>query len=191
MDLALKEWAIAIEALSAGETVVLLRKGGIREAKFGVDKPDFWLYPTYEHQKPELLKPEYASRVSPVTSGWHPTTVPIQAWAKVTHAFELTEQSVLDSLAPFHIWNDPFAEMRLKWKPRCSSSGHRPSPLTVLLLRVFRLENPMEIEFDASYGGCRSWTTLLDKMERSASVPAMTNEAYDETIRRIAFNFES
>jgi hypothetical protein len=177
MDLALKEWAIAIEALSTGETVMLLRKGGIREARFGVDRPDFWLYPTYEHQKPELLKPDYADRVVPVVSGWHPTTVPIQAWATVTHEFELTKRSHLDALAPFHIWNDQFAEMRLKWKPR--------SPLTVLLLRVFRLEQPLEIAFDESYGGCRSWTTLLGKRSRSASVPAMTDEAYEAIVSKI------
>ncbi len=178
MDLALKEWAIAVEALSMGETVMLLRKGGIREAKFGLHQPDFWLYPTYEHQKPELLKPDYQHRVVPVVSGWHPTVVPIRAWATVTQEFELTEQSQLDALSPFHIWNDQFAEMRLKWKPR--------SPLTVLLLRVFRLENPLEIPFDASYGGCRSWTTLLDQIDSSASVPALTDEAYEAIVSQIA-----
>ncbi len=180
MDLALKEWAIAIEALSTGETVMLLRKGGIREAKFGINGPDFWLYPTYEHQKPELLKPDYAGRVTPVVSGWHPTIVPIQAWATVTHEFELTEQVQLDALSPFHIWNEQFAEMRLKWKPR--------SPLTVLLLRVFRLANPLEIPFDASYGGCRSWTRLLGEMERSASVPALSDAAYEAIVSQIALN---
>lgn len=177
MNLALKEWAIAVEALSTGETVMLLRKGGIREAKFGINGPDFWLYPTYEHQKPELLKSAYAERVVPVASGWHPTTVPISAWATVTHEFELREQVVLDRLAPFHIWNDQFAEMRLKWKPK--------SPLTVLLLRVFRLESPVEIPFDASYGGCRSWTMLLGEMDRSASVPALMDELYDDAIQSI------
>ncbi len=177
MDLALKEWAIAVEALSRGESVMLLRKGGIREAKFGVGRPDFWLYPTYEHQKPELLKPEYGHRVLPVVSGWHPTVVPIQAWATVSHEFELTAQSQLDALAPFHIWNDQFAQIRLKWKPRL--------PLTVLLLRVFRLRSPVEIAFDESYGGCRSWTLLLDAIDSSASVPAMTDEAYDEIMRKI------
>jgi hypothetical protein len=180
MDLALKEWAIAIEALSMGETVMLLRKGGIREAKFGVDGPDFWLYPTYEHQKPELLKPDYANRVVPVVSGWHPTTVLIQAWATVTHEFELMERSELDRLAPFHIWNDQFAEMRLKWKPR--------SPLTVLLLRVFRLDQPLEIAFDGSYGGCRSWTRLLGEMARSASMPAITDDAYEAIVSQITLS---
>jgi len=29
---ALKEWSVAVEALEAGKTIMLLRKGGIREA---------------------------------------------------------------------------------------------------------------------------------------------------------------
>jgi hypothetical protein len=103
--------------------------------------------------------------------------VPIQAWATVTHEFELMEQFELDALEPFHIWNDQFALMRLKWKPK--------SPLTVLLLRVFRLEQPLEIAFDESYRGCRSWTTLRDAIDSSASVPAMTDEAYGTIVNDI------
>jgi hypothetical protein len=176
-QLALKEWAIAIEALVAGKMVLLLRKGGIREARFAIDRPEFWLYPTYEHQKPELLKADYANRVVSVESGWHPTTVPIQARARVTHEFELMEQSQLDALLPFHIWNEQFAEMRLKWKPR--------SPLTVVLLRVFRLMQPVEIAFDSSYGGCKSWLNLQEQLDRSALVPVLTDEDYDAIVRQI------
>lgn len=182
---ALKEWAIAVEALAAGETVVLLRKGGIREAKFletnGLgDRSQVWLYPTYEHQKPELLKPNYRDRVVAVPSGWHPETVPIQAWAKITHGFELTEPAQVAALEPFHVWNDAFVEMRLKWKPR--------SPMTVLLLRVFRLEQPVNIPFEASYGGCRSWITLQDQIAASPAVPALSDESYGAIVHDILAN---
>ncbi|MEO1671947.1 MAG: DUF1802 family protein, partial [Cyanobacteria bacterium J06631_2] len=67
----LKEWAIAVDALSQGRTIMLLRKGGIRERGFQVKYSPVWLYPTYEHQKPNLLKPEYVTQVTPVESGWH------------------------------------------------------------------------------------------------------------------------
>ncbi len=59
--MALKEWAITVEALSNGDQILLLRKGGIHEdgKDFRVIHREFVLYPTYEHQKAELLQPEH------------------------------------------------------------------------------------------------------------------------------------
>jgi hypothetical protein len=67
---ALKEWAVATRALEQGNTVLLLRKGGIHErgGVFTVAQSQVLLYPTYEHQKPHLLKAEYADQVEPVAS---------------------------------------------------------------------------------------------------------------------------
>jgi hypothetical protein len=82
---ALKEWAVAVDALAAGQTILLLRKGGIREqgGTFAVPHRQVWLYPTYEHQKPHLLRSDYAAQVTEVPSGWHPEQVKIQAWAQI------------------------------------------------------------------------------------------------------------
>ncbi len=174
---ALKEWAVAVDALIAAETVVLLRKGGIREAGFKVDSRPFWLYPTYEHQKPELLKPQYRNLVTTVAPGWHPDLVSIGAWAIVTHQYELKEQTQLDRLMPHHIWNEDFTEMRLKWKPKLA--------LTVVFLRVFRLNKSVEIPFEPVYGGCRSWTTLQPKIDASDSVAVLSDDRYAQTLRDI------
>jgi hypothetical protein len=174
---ALKEWAVAVDALIAAETVVLLRKGGIREAGFKVDSRPFWLYPTYEHQKPELLKPQYGNLVTTVAPGWHPGRVSIGAWAIVTHQYELKEQAQLDRLMPHHIWNEDFTEMRLKWKPNLA--------LTVVFLRVFRLNKSVEIPFEPAYGGCRSWTTLQPEIDASDSVAVLSDDRYAQTVREI------
>ena len=58
---ALKEWAVVVHALLEGEQIVDIRKGGIKEDGRHFDLPTrrFWLYPTAEHQKAELLKPAY------------------------------------------------------------------------------------------------------------------------------------
>ena len=58
-QMALKEWAVTCQALARGEQVLLLRKGGIHEDSkdFRVIHREFLLYPTYEHQKRELLQP--------------------------------------------------------------------------------------------------------------------------------------
>ena len=105
---ALKEWAVAVDALEEGKTILLLRKGGIREegGSFKVAWDEVLLYPTFEHQQPDFLKPEYADKVSPVESGWHPETVRIGAWAKITHIFMVNYQPSILALLPYAIWNE-------------------------------------------------------------------------------------
>ena len=99
---ALKEWAVAIDALEQGKTICLLRKGGIREkgGRFDVDRQQVLLYPTYEHQKPELLKSEYADKVTPVESGWHPAKVNITSWAKITDILTLQTNKKVGAMPP-------------------------------------------------------------------------------------------
>ncbi|MGC1218532.1 MAG: DUF1802 family protein, partial [Phormidesmis sp.] len=56
---ALKEWSVAVDALAAGETILLLRKGGIKEdnGQFSAQADRAMLFPTFEHQRRDLLKP--------------------------------------------------------------------------------------------------------------------------------------
>lgn len=168
----LKEWAVAVQALTEGNMILLLRKGGIREqsGSFTVQQRQFWLYPTYEHQKPHLLKPEYAHQVVPVAAGWHPEQVEISAWARVTHQFQVQEPEAVEALLPFHIWNREFVSERLKWKPK--------SPLTVLLLRVYRLPEVRSIPFQAEYGGCKSWIDLQVELSFTEAQPVLSDEVY-------------
>ena len=174
---ALKEWAIAVDALSAGKTIVLLRKGGIREAGFKVKYPLVWLYPTYEHQKPHLLKSEYASEVTPVESGWHPHTVEIQSCAEVTDVLPLSSKSQIEALQPYHIWNEQMIGERLKWKPQ--------QPIMVLLLQVYRLSSPQTIPYDDAYGGCKSWIDLLEPLPKQGLTPAIEDRQYWQLVREI------
>jgi hypothetical protein len=173
---ALKEWAVAVKALAEGETILLLRKGGIREQGFQVTEPQFWLYPTYEHQKPHLLKSPYDQQITIVNSGWHPDSVEISAWAEVTHSFEVSEESVLAALLPFHIWNAEFVTERLKWKPS--------SPLSVLLLRVYRLDQPHVIPYVSAYGGCKSWIEL-ESVPNLEAMPALSETDYRQQVEAI------
>ncbi len=59
-SLALKEWAVAVKSLGRGDQVIVLRKGGIHreDRDFRLVHPQFLLYPTYEHQRVELIKPD-------------------------------------------------------------------------------------------------------------------------------------
>ena len=174
---ALKEWAIAVDALSAGETIVLLRKGGIREAGFQVKFSSVWLYPTYEHQKPDLLKSEYAERVVPVESGWHPKTVKIQSCGSITDILPISNMSQVKALQPYHIWTERAMGDRLRWKPQ--------KPLVVLLLRVYRLATPQIIPYSNTYGGCKSWIDLTEPIATDCLTPAVEDRQYEEQATQI------
>ena len=179
IDHALKEWDSAVKALSLGKTVLLLRKGGIREVggKFSVKHRQVLLYPTYEHQNPDLLKPEFANNVETVVSGWHPETIPINCWAEITHIFALDKVNKVKALLPFLVWNDRFIDERLRWKPK--------QPIYALCLRVSRLSKTFNIVFSENYGGCQSWIEIQEPIPLHSSTLALTDEKYKEQVRMI------
>lgn len=176
---ALKEWAVAVNAIEQGETILLLRKGGIRESggRFQVDRDEVLLYPTYEHQQPELLKPEYASQVTPVASGWHPETIRIGSWAKITDIVPVLDETIVNALLPFHVWNEKFIRDRLKWKPS--------QPVYILLLRAYKLPRSRQISYRAEYGGCRSWIDLNEAIDLEAAIPVVNDATYKQKVSEI------
>lgn len=181
---ALKEWAVAVDALAQGETIMLLRKGGIKEAQgqFSAQAQRVLLLPTFEHQKPELLKPAYRSAVTPVASGWHPQLMTFKAWADITHIFLTDDADRVAALSAFHIWQPQLAQMRLNWKPK--------QPLYVLLLRTYRLIEPITLPWQSVYGGCRSWITLTPAMaidpSEKGSTAAIADSDYMAQCQAIA-----
>ena len=157
----------------------LLRKGGIREVggKFSVKYRQILLYPTYEHQNPDLLKPEFAKNIEVVASGWHPKTVAISSWAEITHIFVLDEVNKIKALLPFLVWNERFIEERLRWKPK--------QPIYALCLRVSRLSTTSSIAFSENYGGCKSWIEIQEPLPLQSSTLVLTDEKYEEQVRII------
>ena len=176
---ALKEWAVTVDALEQGETILLLRKGGIREqgGSFTVAQSQVLLYPTYEHQQPQLLKSAYTTQVKPVPSGWHPSTVRIGSWARITHIFQVSEAPVVNDLLPYHVWNAQFTEDRLRWKPR--------QPLSVLLLRTYKLTQAQVVSYRPEYGGCKSWIDLSEAIALADSAPVIHDAAYAQQVSDI------
>ena len=58
MPIAFKEWAVTVRALSEGEQLITMRKGGIREddKHFELEHEQFFLYPTFDHQRNDLVR---------------------------------------------------------------------------------------------------------------------------------------
>ncbi len=175
----LKEWAVATDALERGETILLLRKGGIREEgkHFRVAHDAVLLYPTYEHQQPHLLKPRYADLVRPVPSGWHPENVRIGAFAHITDILQVSEREAVEGLLPYHVWNEQFAAERFGWKPRF--------PLFVLLLRTYKLAKATVIPYRPEYGGCKSWIDLAEPIALEGMVPVLDDAEYARRVAEI------
>ncbi|MEG4423888.1 MULTISPECIES: DUF1802 family protein [unclassified Microcoleus] len=176
---ALKEWNVAVNALEQGQTIVLLRKGGIREqaGQFNVTDKQVLLYPTFEHQQPDLLKPEFAHNVKTVESGWHPKVIRIGSWAEITDVFLVAWEPAITALFPYHIWNENFVSDRLKWK--------QAQPIYILLLRAYRLAEIREIPYIPEYGGCRSWIDLADAISLEGSQAVLSDREYIERSNEI------
>jgi hypothetical protein len=171
---ALKEWAVVVHALVEGEQIVDLRKGGLREdgRHFDVPARRLWLYPTAEHQKPELLKAAYRHWLDLADAAPVGGPVMLSAWADITDVATITEPEQLAALDSKSIWTDDYAQSRLRWKKR--------DPLWVLVLRVHRLHEPVTVPWDDAYGGCTSWVDL-------AALPDVENVASDPVLSDVAF----
>ncbi len=179
---AFKEWAVIVRALLEGEQIIDVRKGGLREdgRHFGLRSRRLWLYPTAEHQRPELVKPAYRHTIelSPASPVGEP--IRIDGWADVVGVATLTEPDQLRALDSKLIWSHDYAESRLNWKKR--------DPLWVLALRVHRLEEPAVAPWREEYGGCTSWVELDGLPDDPAflpSEPALSDVAFEGRLKGV------
>ena len=170
---ALKEWAVAIDALRTGEALVTVRKGGIREEarEFRMEHRAFMLFPTFDHQNVAQLQPQYAERLDRVVShAADAGQLRVDAWAEVSDVLEVRDEEQVAALEDLYVFSRAYALERLQWRPK--------KPLHVLLLRVYRLETPLEMPMLASYGGCKSWIELSTPVPLDRSRPALDDTAF-------------
>jgi hypothetical protein len=177
---AFKEWAVVVHALLEGEQILDVRKGGLREdgRHFSLHSTRLWLYPTAEHQKPELLKDPYRHWIDLAAASAVGQPVRIEGWADVVRVAQVTEEQELAAIESKLIWTPGYAASRFNWKHR--------DPLWVLALRVHRLLEPIELAWDAAYGGCTSWfeaTGLPDDPAARPSEPALSDVAFESRLK--------
>ena len=177
---ALKEWAVAVKELREGRQVLLVRKGGISEETrdFRIQAEQFLLFPTYEHQRRDLLQPAFQADLDAILDEPRdPTRVRLDTWAELTDLFEVTEPSQVEALAPFYGFTEQYAEERLRWRPR--------KPLLVMAVRAYALRTPLDVEARPEYGGCKSWLTLPVDVSRNDLVPALDDATYAAQIAAV------
>ncbi|WP_342565288.1 DUF1802 family protein [Paenibacillus sp. FSL R7-0345] len=174
--MALKEWASAVHALAGGDQIILLRKGGIAEEtrRFELKSHSFFLYPTYEHQRAELLKEPYRPLVAQTQAddAAGRGTVPLIAYAEAVDDMEVRDLEQLELLYPFHIWSGQLAAERLRWKAK--------EPLHVLLLRVYVSKASATIPVLPEYSGCRSWIELETVPPKQQWRPVLSDAEFEQ-----------
>ncbi|CAN5267333.1 DUF1802 family protein [soil metagenome] len=179
MQYALQEWASICKALAIGRQVVILRKGGVDEetGKFRLDHKEFWLYPTFLHQKVEGIHPEAQHCFHLALIGKPP-----EGYARVTHfaqvaaAYELHDMVGAYKLQPFHCWSEEAVEARFNYG--------RPG-LFALVVRVYRSQRMHEFAETPAYAGCKSWVELETGYRTDNAVPVLTDAQFEAQRKQI------
>jgi hypothetical protein len=160
---ALKEWANVIDALGRGEQVILIRKGGIADPRFGVEAERFYLYPTFFHQPGADAEPR---------------DVTISHWCEVARTWRVRERETLYALAPHVVMPRETLEARYRFRP--------DQALYVIGVRAFALAQPRTIAVTPAYLGCRSWVSVDDEIDVDGSRQALPDAELDARFAEIA-----
>ena len=177
LDVALKEWAVVCDLMLEGRLALLLRKGGIHEwsgpGRFELEHDRFALYPSWAHQKPDMLKPPLRQRVEVLDE---PDEITFRGIGEVTRVWQVTDRAVLTSggsLDDLHPWSAAHIDMRFNYKP--------DRPLYLLAVRVSALREPKTVPNQVDYAGCKSWVPLRpgDEVDDTDAQPTLTDAAFD------------
>ena len=190
LDVALKEWAIVTELLLAGRMALLLRKGGIYEddgpGRFRVEHERFLLWPAYEHERLDWIKPGWVGggtrRSSPGVAAaglGGGGEVELRGWGEAVRVWEVPSREAFDRLEALHPWAKPQIDMRFDYKP--------DRPLYLMAVRAYRLPEVKRVENRPSYAGCRSWVPLeeADAVAVDRDRPAMGEAEFGAVLARV------
>ncbi len=184
LHVALKEWAITCDLLLEGSLALLLRKGGIHEDKgpgrFELEHDRFALFPSWAHQKPEMVKDPLRGRVQVLQE---PATITLAAWAHATDVWRVPDRTRLEQLDDLHCWTAAHLDMRFSYKPQ--------NPLYLVAVRTYRLDRAKTVKNHAQYAGCKSWVPLRtgDEVDDAGS-PVRTDAQHAAIVQRVTATFQ-
>lgn len=183
-QVALKEWAVVVEAMARGSQCLLLRKGGVADPDetFELEHREFFLFPTFEHQKREQIRAEFQPLFDEVVAHPHPTgQVRLPLYAGVAGHWRVPSAEALRGLEATHLWTPEFLAMRLGYKPEI--------PTLALLVRVYRLPKPPTVPNLPAYAGCKSWVPLESPVPIEGAVPVTDNLTFRRLLETVSEQF--
>lgn len=169
---ALKEWDVVCEALGSGRQVIVIRKGGIAEGKDGLRfrHEEFVLLPTFFHQQAERVVPDAAFAARQSADAGERDAVEIRHAATLVWHKVVTDPAILAGLQAYHILSPEEVEARFTQQPEPG--------VQVALLRVYRLDPPLRVAWQKSFGGCRSWAEMETDLESTSRVSVLSDEKF-------------
>jgi hypothetical protein len=158
MVLAFKEWSYIVDALGSGRQSIIIRKGGISEdgGDFSMKGKKFLLYPTLFHQAQDMIKPQWLPFLNGDKYHSTPDKVRIEYYAEVADSKIITDWDVIQKLNNWHAWKEEIIKERFN---RWDKSVH------LLVLQVYALVQPVELEILPEHGGCKSWIELDEPID--------------------------
>jgi len=180
-SVALKEWATVLQALAHGEQLVLIRKGGLIEPGSGFElrSPVFVFYPTFEHQAVNFLRTPYRRYFDEAVRNRPPEGKVRVAFAgSAVSSVQSAQPGLVERLSPFHIYNEAFVDQRLKWQP--------DQPLSILVVRAYRLAAPSLLPVMPRYAGCTSWVDLESAVSLGGAQPVLNDAAFEQRLTELS-----
>lgn len=173
MSNAFKEWQVICAALATGRQSILLRKGGIHEGRSGFSfaHDSFYLFPTRFHAQADHIREGGFSQEREWQVG---DRFQITHHAEAVFAVTLVDWAQVEALRPYHIYTEETLRERFDWEGKGMASGS----IHLALVRVSKLRNPLEIEYEKRFGGCRSWLEL-DAPTASDATPVLGKDSFD------------
>lgn len=170
---ALKEWAVLVDALSGGNLIAMIRKGGIRENRGGFDvrHDRFLLYPTYFHEKLHELAERFHSTLEAAHAHRPPEgMIELRYVANVAAVWLVTDLEKLRAIDHEHglTWGAVESRFRYRDEPR----------VHVVAVRVARLPAVVTLPEAPRYTGCVSWVKLDEDVDVAGARPVMDDESF-------------
>ena len=176
---ALKEWGAVAAALLDGRQTLLLRKGGIHEKRFAVDRDRFVLFPTVAHSHAERVRADHRDVLAAGAADvdQEANTITVRCGIELVAVVPVERPEGLAAVEDLHIWTaESVRQDRIEFRPK--------QPLQALVVRTVALE-PVTLERLQEYGGCRSWVELPVDWAPGSGRPVHTEERLAADAERV------
>lgn len=157
--------------------MILVRKGGIADPAFGVEADQFYLFPTWLHQKEKQFRPEYLDHFASTDRPAEPDVVGIDTWCEVAGVWRVTDLDLLRRLGDLVIFTGETFEERFRFRPDQS--------IHVIAVRAFALPASVEVKNLPVYAGCRSWISVEEEIDVSGSSQVIPEALLEEKLTAI------
>ena len=110
-----------------------------------------------------------------------PEEITIRGWAEVFFIARVPNRWAFDLMDDLHLWDKPLIDMRFNYRP--------DYPLYIIVVRAWKLPQPLKLSLDPQYAGCKSWVPLRDPIGLHGSQLVTPDAELLEIKRRIVTAF--